>query len=98
MPCAYATSNRWCQHGIPLKNPKDHRWENEAFSYYRHGISLRTNRYRFTKYFRKQQPVLELYDHKKDPYENNNIVATHPKVVEKLEKIWEKGNTGLYEK
>lgn len=79
-----------------LKNPKDRKWENAAFSYYRQGISLRTERYRFTKYFRQQQPVLELYDHKKDPYENNNIAATHPKLVKKLLKEWEKGNTGLY--
>lgn len=81
-----------------LRNPRDKQWKNEAFSYFNHGISLRTARYRFTKYFRKQQPVIELYDHKTDPYENNNIAATHPKIVKRLEKIWESGNTGLYDK
>src|SRR5699024_7597639 len=75
-----------------LENPRDKTWENEAFSYFKHGISLRTKRYRLTKYFRKQQPVIELYDHKKDPYENVNIAASHPKLVKKLMKKWQKGN------
>lgn len=81
-----------------LSRPGDNQWKSEAFSYFNNGISLRTDRYRFTKYFRNQQPVLELYDHKTDPYENNNIAATHPEIVKKLEKIWDKGNTGLYDK
>lgn len=80
-----------------LKNPGGKKWKNVAFSYFKQGISLRTERYRLTKYFRKQQPTIELYDHKTDPYENVNIARTRPKVVKKLMKVWEKGNTGLYE-
>ncbi len=80
-----------------LKNPKT-RWQNEAFSYFKRGISLRTKRYRLTKYFRAQKPVVELYDHKNDPYENKNIAASHPRLVKKLMREWQKGNTGLYDK
>lgn len=80
-----------------LRNPKNRKWEDWAFSYYKNGISLRTKRYRLTKYFRDQQPVVELYDHKKDPYENINIAERRPKKVKKLMKKWEKGNTGLFE-
>ena len=60
------------------------------------GITQRTVRYRLTKYFRKNEPVIELYDHKNDPYEYNNIAADHPDVVKSLLKVWNKGNTGIY--
>ena len=59
---------------------------------------MRTDRYRLTKYFRKNESVIELYDHKNDPYENINIAADHPDVVKSLLKVWAKGNTGVYEK
>lgn len=81
-----------------LENPGSKQWKDIAFSYFKNGISMRTARYRLTKYFREEQPVVELYDHKKDPYENVNIAASHPGVVKKLMDAWEKGNTGLYEK
>ncbi len=67
-----------------------------AYSYFRDGISMRTDRYRLTKYFRKETPI-ELYDHKKDPYESINIANMEPGIVEALMPILEKGNTGLYE-
>lgn len=71
-------------------------WDNVAYSYYDHGISVRTDRYRFTKYFRKPEPTLELYDHTTDPFENRNVAADNPKVVEKLTPIWAKGNNGTF--
>ncbi len=71
--------------------------EEAAYSYFRNGISLRTDRYRLTKYFREQQPGIELYDHQNDPNETKNIAAENPKVIEQLMPLWEKGNTGLYE-
>ncbi|MEJ7829668.1 MAG: sulfatase [Segetibacter sp.] len=79
-----------------LKDPKNEKWNNVAYSYYRNGITVRTDRYRFTKYFRPQEPVTELYDHENDPYEYNNIAGSHPKIVKRLMPICEKGNTGLY--
>ncbi len=81
-----------------LENPKKVDWNNIAYSYYRNGISVRTQQYRFTKYFRKEEPAEELYDHYKDPYEENNIAANHPDVVKRLLPVWKKGDTGLYSK
>lgn len=78
-----------------LNNPKAH-WDNVSYSYFINGISMRTERYRLTKYFRKEEPILELYDHQTDPNETINIAAAHPDLVESLLPIWEKGNTGLY--
>ncbi len=80
----------------PLLRSLTSDWEDAAFSYFRNGISLRTSRYRLTKYFRNQQPVIELYDHQTDPNETKNIANERPKIVESLMPLWEKGNTGLY--
>ncbi|HEY5390579.1 MAG TPA: sulfatase [Hanamia sp.] len=80
-----------------LKNPASKDWDNVAYSYFNNGITVRTNRYRFTKYFRDKEPTIELYDHETDPYENNNIAAAHPDVVKRLMTIWDKGNTGVYD-
>nr|WP_281502519.1 sulfatase/phosphatase domain-containing protein [Arenibacter sp. F20364] len=67
-----------------------------AYSYYRNGISLRTEKYRLTKYFRHDEPTVELYDHIKDPYETKNIAQLNPDIVKTLMPLLEKGNTGLY--
>ncbi|HXH99390.1 MAG TPA: sulfatase [Sphingobacteriaceae bacterium] len=85
---------------MPLlkKDPNSVKWSNAAYSYYRNGISVRTDRYRLSKYFRKEQPVTELYDHLTDPYEKVNIAAENAVVVKRLNRIWEKGNTGLFNK
>ncbi|WP_299581948.1 sulfatase [uncultured Sunxiuqinia sp.] len=83
---------------LPFLGDKPAEWDDEAFGYFRNGISLRTDRYRLSKYFRQEEPVIELYDHLTDPHETKNIAAEHPEVIEKLMPVWEKGNTGLYEK
>jgi iduronate 2-sulfatase len=72
-------------------------WEHAAYSYFNKGITVRTDRYRLTKYFRQQQPTIELYDHQTDPDENQNIAADHPEIVDQLMPLLEKGNTGLYQ-
>lgn len=79
-----------------MKNPALESWENASYGYFRNGISLRTDRYRLTKYFRKQHPVIELYDHQADPNESKNIAAEKPEIVEQLMPIWDEGNTGLF--
>lgn len=79
-----------------LKDPADRNWKQVAYSYFNHGISMRTAEYRLTRYFRTQQPVIELYDHRTDPYENTNIAADHPDIVKQLMPLLQKGNTGLY--
>ena len=81
-----------------LKEPANTAWRDLAYSYFRQGISVRTPRYRLTKYFRKEEPTVELYDHQADPYENRNIAAEQPALVAELMKEWEKGNTGLFGK
>jgi arylsulfatase A-like enzyme len=83
---------------VPLmKRSKTKKWKDASYGYYKNGISMRTPRYRLTKYFREEQPVIELYDHKTDPWESKNIAGDHPEIVEALMPLWKKGNTGLYE-
>ena len=61
----------------------DRRWKSAAFSQYPHppftGRSIRTDRYRFTRWTLTKNPKqiagLELYDHQTDPAENVNIAA-----------------------
>jgi iduronate 2-sulfatase len=79
-----------------LKTKPGKNWENVAYSYYNRGITVRNDRYRLTRYFRDKQPVIELYDHKTDPHENHNVAAQHPEIVAELTKVWEKGNTGVF--
>ncbi|MDX2415683.1 MAG: sulfatase [Bacteroidales bacterium] len=71
--------------------------ETPAFSYFRRGISMRTSRYRLSKYYREAAPQLELYDHWTDPFETTNIEALNIELRDSLLLILEeKGNTGLY--
>lgn len=81
-----------------LKKPLLTQWQNVSYGYFMNGISLRTDRYRLTKFFRKDEPVVELYDHLTDPFENKNVAAEQPAIVEQLMPLLEKGNTGLYTK
>jgi arylsulfatase A-like enzyme len=81
-----------------LKDPEDPHWKQVAYSYFNHGISMRNARYRLTRYFRTGQPLVELYDHKTDPYENKNIAAERPDLVKQLMVVLKKGNTGLYDR
>lgn len=72
--------------------------KNVAYSYFNKGITVRTQRYRLTQYFRDAQPTIELYDHITDPYETKNIASANPLVVNNLMPLLEKGNTGLYQR
>ena len=67
-----------------LINPDYDGWKENSYSYYNRGVTMRTNRYRLTRYFRDQQPVIELYDHESDPYETRNIAAEKADVVDSL--------------
>ncbi len=78
-------------------NPVAH-WDNVSYGYFMNGISMRTERYRLTKYFRKEEPTTELYDHQNDPNETRNIAAEQPNIVSELMPVWKKGNTGLFGK
>ena len=82
---------------LPLMNDNLHEWEDAAFGYWDNGISLRTGRYRLNRYFREDEPVIELYDHYTDPDETKNVADENSEVVRSLLTLWEKGNTGLFD-
>lgn len=103
----YPTLADWCQIEmdyavdgqslIPLlKNRNDHNWKNVAYSYFKNGVTVRTPRYRLTRYNRKAEPTIELYDYKNDPYETRNIAVERPDVVKKLMPLLKKGDTGIF--
>lgn len=71
-------------------------WEDTAYSYFNNGVTMRTSRYRLTKYYRKAEPVIELYDYRKDLYETENIAARFPEIVAGLMPLLEAGDTGLF--
>ena len=79
-----------------LQNRTEAEWRNTAYSYFRNGISVRTDEFRMTKYFRDEVPEIELYDHNVDPNETINIAIDNPEIVKKLMPVLEKGNTGLF--
>ena len=83
---------------VTLFNDADrHPWRDAAWGYFREGITLRTPEYRLTKYFRSDQPVIELFDHKVDGLENRNVAAQHPDIVQKLLPLVEEKDFGLYD-
>jgi arylsulfatase A-like enzyme len=102
----FPTLLEWCNVPLPYEmdgrsfsgriNGKSNKDEEVAYSYFNRGITLRTDRYRLTKYFRKEEPAIELYDHFADPGEQRNIAASAPDVVRQLMPLLEKGDTGLY--
>jgi len=81
----------------PLLQTKNLATDALAYSYFKQGISLRTPGYRLTKYYRKELPDIELYDHTKDSVESKNVANELPEVVKELMPLLENGNTGLYE-
>ncbi len=82
---------------VGLMNKQESSQKEVAYSYFRNGISLRTDRYRLTKYFRPEEPTIELYDYKKDPHETINITSDNMTIVNELMPLLEAGNTGLYD-
>lgn len=82
---------------LPLITNPFAEWEEASYGYFRNGITLRTERYRLTRYLRDAEPVVELYDHQTDPNETENVAETYSETVEKLMPLWQKGNTGLFE-
>lgn len=80
-----------------MENKSTKNWRNTAYSYFNNGMSMRTNKYRITKYFRSEAPQIELFDHIKDPNETQNIAQKYPEVVKKLMPILNKGDFGIYQ-
>ncbi len=63
-----------------LENPT-HPGKDAALGYWHNRRTLRTERYRFTRY---ENGGIELFDHATDPYETQNIADQHPKLVASL--------------
>ena len=80
-----------------INNPKAGNWEEVAYSFFKTGISVRVPGYRMNRYFRKGQPVVELFDHFQDPFETKNVAIENPEIIKGLLPIWEDGNTGLFD-
>ncbi|MCG8308179.1 MAG: sulfatase [Cytophagales bacterium] len=84
---------------LPLmQNPGESSWKEAAYSYFKTGISVRVPEYRMNKYFREEQPDVELFDHRSDPLETKNVAPENPSVIESIMPVWEAGNTGLFAK
>jgi len=81
---------------VPLLNKPSHKWNGVAYSYWNRGITLRVNQYRLTKYFNGEEPEIEFYDHKIDPYEKLNVSNQASKKMKKLIPLLEKANTGYF--
>jgi arylsulfatase A-like enzyme len=80
-----------------MKNPKA-AGKKAVFSRMRGGDSVKTDRYRYTEWMKKDNKVVArmLYDHKKDPDENVNVVdlpeykdvvAEHAKLIRQIRKV-----------
>ncbi|MFM1767985.1 MAG: hypothetical protein RJA22_514 [Verrucomicrobiota bacterium] len=86
-------------------------WKKAAFSQYPRssgdgpgrdlmGYSMRTDRYRLTRWVHQRNPAkveaVELYDHQADPQENMNLAgqAAHADLVQRLTRQWEAGWRG----
>ncbi|WP_340111331.1 sulfatase [Maribellus mangrovi] len=82
---------------VPLLHNSNSDWNEAAYGYFRNGITVRTENYRLTQYFREEEPQIEFYDHNSDPYETKNIAAQYPEIVEKLMPLLKMGDTGLYQ-
>jgi arylsulfatase A-like enzyme len=79
-----------------LADPRTTQWRDAAWAYFNNGITLRTQRYRLTKYLRGSEPAIELFDHGTDPFENKNVAKQHPDVVGKLLPLLEENDFGIY--
>jgi len=87
---------------VPLMKDPERPWKTAAFSQYPRGPvmghSMRTERYRFTRWVGKRGDVVatELYDHRADPAENVNLAGDpkYKRTVEELTALLAKGWRG----
>jgi iduronate 2-sulfatase len=92
----------------PLLDDPNRAWKSAAFSQYPRtpagkklmGYTMRTDRYRFTRWVLRDDPskieAVEMYDHKVDPQENQNIadVSENQELVKQLHKQMDSGWKG----
>jgi arylsulfatase A-like enzyme len=79
----------------PLMQDPGTPWKTAAFSRYRNGDSVRTERYRYTEWVDDSgsQYARMLYDHETDPNENTNIAENpeNAEIVGQLSSLLKKG-------
>ncbi len=80
---------------VPLMKEPERAWKKAAFSRYFNGDSIRTDRFRYTEWKRKNGDTYAqmLYDHQTDPAENINIVELpeNQPLVERFSKMLAQG-------
>ena len=72
-----------------LKQEHGARYDAELFNQHLMGYSMRTDRYRYTAWLDRRNPMSEplaeeLYDHETDPHETVNIAKANPEIVKTL--------------
>ena len=50
-------------------------------------VGIRTSSYKYFRFSRDQDKLVNLYDLEEDPFENNNIANKNPKIIEEMENI-----------
>lgn len=78
-----------------LKSGQDKNWDQYAWGYFNQGVTMRTPRYRITRYVRKGKTEVEVYDHSKDPYETKNIALSDTTLTNMLLMEMKEKNMGL---
>jgi len=90
---------------LPVLESPNRTWKPAVFSQYPRaadgrqlmGYSMRTDRYRFTRWVERRNPTetvaLELYDHEADPQENHNI-ANDPANKDLVARLLEQSKSG----
>lgn len=68
---------------VPLLRDPDHPGKDGAFGYWNGRRTLRTDRYRLTRYT-TGVPLIELFDHLEDANETTNVADQYPGIVESL--------------
>lgn len=66
-----------------------------AYGYWENAITMRTERFRLTRFKINEKEIIQLYDHHSDPNESVNIASDNPEIVERLMPLLKRGNKGL---
>ena len=79
----------------PVFDNPGYKVKQAAYSYWGNCITVRTERYRLSRFYKNGKEVIELYDHLNDPNESVNVAGDYPEKVKELMPILKKGNKGL---
>lgn len=80
---------------LPLLRDPTQPGKAAVHSYWRHIISMRTDRYRMAVMVNGTDKQVMLFDHTTDPNETSNLAPAHPEIVAQLMPLLETGNRGF---